>query len=327
MNIDKVSKIRRRILSISILCLSALFLILLSPILLFLGLLISVFSKYSTLINAILFLYGYVYYELLGVAALGLNWLFDRKDTKFLENTRKIQTWWSNGLLSLGQRIYNLDFKVTGIAHIEGPSAIVMPRHTSLGDTVLPIVFFAHKRNEGLRYILKRELLVLPCLDIAGNRLPNLFIDRSGVDTNRELSLIEALLNETPQSESILIYPEGTRSSSSKRKSLAKKNPDMTAFLERWPDLLPPRTGGPITILNHNTGKDIVFLAHLGFEGSANVLDLIDGSWLDQKIHLHFWRVQFSEIPEDKEKFLFEQWDAMQRQVGKMQNDQLTSNQ
>ena len=327
MNIDKASKIRRRILSISILCLLAFLLISLSPIILSLGLLLSILTQYSSLINAILFLYGYLYFEFLGVIALTFNWLFDRKHKQFLDNTRKIQTWWSSGLLGLGRLIYRLDFHVTGIEQVEGPSAIMMPRHTSLADTVLPIIFFAHKRNQGLRYILKKELLILPCLDIAGNRLPNLFVDRSGSNTIRELGMIKTLLDETPESESILIYPEGTRSSPAKRKSLAKKNPDMVSFLNRWPDLLPPRTGGPLTILKANTGKDIVFLAHVGFEGSASAVDLIDGSWVNQQIYLHFWRIPFYKIPEDKEKFLFEQWDLMQHHVNKMQTNQLTSNQ
>ena len=327
MNIDKVSKIRRRILSISILFLLTFFLVFFAPIILPLALLLSAVTRYPSIINALLFLYGYLYFEVYGVVRLGLNWLFDRKDNKFLENTRNIQTWWSSGLLRLGRRLYHLDFQVSGTDQIEGPSAIVLPRHTSLGDTVLPIAFFAHKRDEGLRYVLKRELLIIPCLDIAGNRLPNLFVDRSGLDTAKELELIENLVKDTPKSESILLYPEGTRSSPAKRKSLAKKNPNMLGLLERWPDLLPPRKGGPLTILEANTEKDVVFLAHTGFEGSASILDLIDGSWLYQKIHLHFWRIRFSEIPKDKQNFLFQQWDLMQRHVIQMQNDQLTSSQ
>ena len=320
MNNDKVQKIRRRALSISIIFLLAVSLIVLSPILLSIGLLMSVITRYSSFINALLFLYGYVFFEMIGVIALALSWLRDRGTENFLENTRKIQTWWSSGLLNLGCRIYKLNFQVTGSQQIEGPSAILMPRHTSIGDTVLPIIFFAHKRNEGLRYILKKELLILPCLDIAGNRLPNLFVDRSGQDTKRELLLIEDLLNTTNIKESILIYPEGTRSSSKKRKSIAQKHPEMADLLDRWPDLLPPRKGGPLTILNTNTEKDIVFLAHVGFEGSASLIDLINGSWMNQRIHLHFWRIPFSEIPEDKEKFLFDQWDNMQNQIEKLKS-------
>ena len=101
----------------------------------------------------------------------------------------------------------------------------------------------------------------------------------------------------------------------------------MNSLLVRWPSLLPPRTGGPLTLLETNKGKDIVFMAHLGFEGSANLEDLINGSWLNQTILMHFWRVPFAEIPEDKETFLYQQWDVMQRQLNRMHDDQLTSSQ
>ena len=327
MNISQFSTFHRRLISISILVILTLIFVPLSPLLLTTVFVVSKLTPYSSLIHALLFFYGYLFFECIGVLALTKNWLIDRKKENFLVKTRNIQNWWGSGLLKLGKSIYKLDFQLSGEESIYGPSAILMPRHTSLGDTVLPIVFFAHNRNEGLRYILKKELLMLPCLDIAGNRLPNLFIDRSGQDTSRELNSIANLLQNTPDRESLLIYPEGTRSSQSKRDSIRRKNPAMNAVLERWPNLLPPRTGGPLTLLEANSGKDVVFMAHVGFEGSANLVDLINGSWLNQTILMHFWRVPFAQIPEDKESFLYQQWDLMQLQLNQMQANQLTSSQ
>ena len=98
-------------------------------------------------------------------------------------------------------------------------------------------------------------------------------------------------------------------------------------MLERWPSLLPPKTGGPLTLLEANTSKDIVFMAHLGFEGSADLGNLINGSWLNQTIRMHFWRVPFDQIPEDKKSFLYEQWDLMQYKLNRMQAAQTTSSQ
>ena len=327
MNISQLKTFQRRLTSISVLVLLTLIFLPLSPFLIPAVFLISKITRYSSLIHALLFFYGYLFFECMGVLALTKNWLMDRREKDFLIKTRNIQNWWGSGLLKLGKSIYKLEFQVSGEESICGPSAILMPRHTSLGDTVLPIVFFGQKRNEGLRYILKKELLMLPCLDIAGNRLPNLFIDRSGQDTSRELNSIVKLLENTPDGESLLIYPEGTRSSQSKRDSIRRKNPRMNSLLERWPSLLPPRTGGPLTLLKTNAGKDVVFMAHLGFEGSASLEDLINGSWLNQAILIHFWRVPFAQIPEDKETFLYQQWDVMQRQLNRMQDDQPTSSQ
>ena len=69
-------------------------------------------------------------------------------------------------------------------------------------------------------------------------------------------------------------------------------------------------------MLKANPGKDLVFLAHAGFEGSADIHDLLGGGWLNQKVHLHFWRVPYSEIPtENVQDFLFAEWDKMQATV------------
>ena len=68
-------------------------------------------------------------------------------------------------------------------------------------------------------------------------------------------------------------------------------------------------------MLEANPGKDVVFLAHTGFEGSASLTDLINGSWRHQQVKLHFWRVPFAEIPSDYKSFIFSAWDEMQRQV------------
>ena len=327
MNISTFKTFQRRLVSISVLGLLTLIFVPLSPFLTPAVFVISKVTRYTSLIHALLFFYGYLFFEFMGVLALTNNWFVDRKKKNFLIKTRKIQNWWSSGLLKLGKSIYKLEFQIFGEESISGPSAILMPRHTSLGDTVLPIIFFGQKRKEGLRYILKRELLMFPCLDIAGNRLPNLFIDRSGQDTSRELNSIANLLQNTPDGESLLIYPEGTRNSLSKRDSIRRKNPSMNSMLERWPSLLPPKTGGPLTLLEANTSKDIVFMAHLGFEGAADLGDLINGSWLNQTIRMHFWRVPFDQIPEDKKSFLYEQWDLMQYKLNRMQADQTTSSQ
>jgi hypothetical protein len=59
---------------------------------------------------------------------------------------------------------------------------IVFLRYASVADTLLPAVFLANPNGLKLRYVLKHELLLDPCLDIVGNRLPNSFVQRSAGD-------------------------------------------------------------------------------------------------------------------------------------------------
>ena len=59
-----------------------------------------------------------------------------------------------------------------------GP-VVLMMRHASLVDTLLPTVLVLRRHRIRLRYVLKRELLWDPALDLAGNVLPNYFLDRA----------------------------------------------------------------------------------------------------------------------------------------------------
>ena len=160
-------------------------------------------------------------------AYFGLGYVIENTPTTSTI-TNALQYWWANGLLQLGISIYKLDIVITGQAAIYGPTALVAARHTSIGDTVLPMMYFAKTRNEGMRYILKQELTVMPCLDIAGHRLPNLFVDRSGVDTEAELNAVRQLTRHASERENIMVYPEGTRFTPQKASRLKRTKPELS---------------------------------------------------------------------------------------------------
>ena len=108
-------------------------------------------------------------------------------ETRTHGQNRDIQFWWAQSLFNMGKRLYQLRIEVTGTEALAGNSALLLSRHSSMGDTVLPLLFFGKQRSEGLRYVLKQELRYLPCLDIGGHRLPNVFVDRSGTDSAKAL--------------------------------------------------------------------------------------------------------------------------------------------
>ncbi len=310
--------LKRRITSLTALVIITLPLVVSAPVLLLIAVLLSLLPQFRSLPHALLFALGFLYYECIGVARLTWVWLWHRNKPDYLARNQHIQYWWAGGLLRLGMKIYALELEISGAEDITGPSALVIARHTSIADTVLPMLYFAEHRREGLRYILKQELTIMPCLDIAGHRLPNLFVDRSGIDTERELQAVMALTRAASEKESILIYPEGTRFTAAKQQRLLATKPELREQIERWPGLLPPRLGGVSAMLSANPGKDVVFLAHTGFEGSASLHDLVNGSWRHQRVRLHFWRVPFAEIPDDHKQFVFSNWDKMQHLIEEM---------
>ena len=69
-----------------------------------------------------------------------------------------------------------------------GPIVLFM-NHASVIDTLLPVELVCRRHGMRLRYVLKKELLVDPCLDIVGLRVPNHFLDREAADGSLELML------------------------------------------------------------------------------------------------------------------------------------------
>ncbi len=287
------------------------------PVLLILAILLSLLPATRGALATFCFLYGYLWCEVAGLLACFYAWVRHRRGQPFLDSTYRIQAWWTNTLKSLAERLFRLRFSFENVAALNGPAAVVIPRHSSIADTIIPMACYALPRKLRMRYVLKRELLIDPCLDVAGNRLPNLFINRQSADGERARAEVAELMKDITAEEGALIYPEGTRYSRRKHQALVHKfasNPDMQAQLRRWPLLLPPRLGGTMAMLQANPGKDVLFCAHSGFEGSSHFSNLINGSWLSANVKIFFWRVRYAEIPRDPgelKDWLFSQWDTM----------------
>ena len=312
---------QRRLLTLSSLVLVSVLAVVLLPVMVFLTVLVSVLPKFRTAPQAITFIYGFLLHEWAGLARF--IWVLLRyPKSKHMDKNREIQFWWAQRLFDMGRRLYHLRIEVTGTEALTGNCALVLCRHSSMGDTVLPLLYFGKARKEGLRYVLKQELQYLPCLDIGGHRLPNVFVDRSGTDSAKAIEDVSNLIASAGENESVLIYPEGTRFTQKKHDQLRAKHPRLEPQLDRWPNLLPLRLGGVTGMLAANPGKDLVFLAHAGFEGSADLNDLLGGGWLNQRVRLHFWRIPFSELPKENiEEFLFKEWDKMQSTVTSLLDD------
>jgi 1-acyl-sn-glycerol-3-phosphate acyltransferase len=275
------------------------------------------------------FITAFLWCETLGILASAWIWLRHGRAAggpdaePWLAANYALQSWWCGALKRSAQALFRLRFEVEGADVLGGDGVLMMLRHCSIGDTMIPIVFYADARDRRLRFVLKRELLLDPCLDIVGNRLPNYFADRSATDTDREVEGVRALTADLGVEEGVLIYPEGTRFTPAKRAAVLRRLEEKgrTDALERArgrPNLLPPRPGGPLGLLAANPGRDVVFCAHTGFEGSADFARLFNGSWLDTVVRIRFWRVPYAEIPEDDEgrrRFLDAQWDRMSAEV------------
>jgi 1-acyl-sn-glycerol-3-phosphate acyltransferase len=272
--------------------------------------------------RARLFLFAIVFlsYELGGLAAAGLLWLASLSWPGFAGARAaaahaRLQTWWANGLYRAAARVFRLTLEVEGAdAVVPGP-LVVLIRHASLADTLLPAVVLG-SRGLRLRYVLKRELLWDPCLDVVGQRLPNAFIRRGGGESEVELARIAALGRDLGAAEGVLIYPEGTRFTAEKRaraleRIAASGRPELLARAHALTAVLPPRTAGVLALLGTNTQADVLLVAHTGLEGLASVADLLRLGASPRNIRVRLWRVPRASIPLERDarvRWLYDEW-------------------
>jgi 1-acyl-sn-glycerol-3-phosphate acyltransferase len=215
------------------------------------------------------------------------------------------------------ERLFSLRFTVEGDELVRPGPLLVLVRHSSIVDTIIPGVFIANRHLVELKYVLKKELLADPCLDIAGNWLPNHFVSRDGTDTEGEIAKVRELKEGLTANQGVLLYPEGTRFTSGKRqRSLERLKADPVAHerASRLVHLLLPRPGGTLALLEAAPACDVLFVGHSGLEGFSSFKEIWSGRLTGRSIHIRFWREKAESIPTTREErlaWLQHGWERM----------------
>jgi 1-acyl-sn-glycerol-3-phosphate acyltransferase len=322
----------RRALTISGCLLIWLLLIAFFPLLLVAGAIIDLWRGVWVITRCVLFFPFYFSCEVFGIIASFVIWLASGVwggggRERFLDWNFALQRWWANALCRGALRIFRISIEVEGADELRDGPVIVFLRHASVADTLLPAVFIANPNGLRLRYVLKRELLLDPCLDIVGNRLPNSFVRRNSGDSYR----VVELMSDLGPRDGVIIYPEGTRFTEAKRERIfeehARKGETYLCEKARaLRNVLPPRLGGPLNLLEHNDEADVVFCAHSGFDGVVNLRDFLRGSLVGRIVRVRFWRVPFASIPRTREartEWLFENWARVDEWVGRQKDNEV----
>ncbi len=278
--------------------------------------------------RALVFLSVYFLCEAFGIIAAAALWTGHTiggrwTPAQYQRRNFRLQCLWASTLHHTLQATFSLTTEVRGTEVVRRGPYILFPRHVSTGDTILPAAIISDPFGVVLRYVLKRELLWDPCLDIVGHRLRNVFVARNSDRSAEEIAHVAELADDLGTDEGVLIYPEGTRFSESKRRRAidrleAQGERRLASMASAMKNVLPPRLGGPLALIRRNRGADVVFLAHRGFEGIKALSDLFDGSMIGRAIQVELWRVPSGEIPQDiadLRVWLYEQWQRVDRWV------------
>ena len=224
---------------------------------------------------------------------------------------------WGNLLWDSARVIFRLRIEIEGLELARPGPILILSRHASIIDNLLPSQLFSRAHGMTLRYVIKRELLMDPALDIAGSWLPNHFVDREAKDPEAEIEALRRLGSGLTKNDGLLIFPEGSRFTKEKQQraltSLAKRNPRFHRHVAGLLHLMPPHPGGALAMLEASSA-DVVLLAHHGFDGFAQIKDIWAGGMVGKLVRVRVRRVPFNEIPEGRghrTEWLFKVWQEM----------------
>jgi len=283
---------------------------------------VGVFRRCSfVILRLLMFFWAYLGTELAGLIGSAAIYLLARGNVKRREDLFfRLQCWWGDTMFRWICRCLSLSASIEGDEQILPGPVLVFIRHASIIDVILPVAFLSKPKGLRLRYVFKRELLVDPCVDVAGHASPNYFIDRTG-DAEQELASVRKLAENLGE-EGVLLYPEGTRFTERKKRialeRLGKAHPELVPVAETFKYCLPPKLGGALTLLDAAPQADLLIIAHRGLEGMANITDLFSGSVVGKHVKIHVWRVRAADIPEGdaRRRWLFDWWKRVDDFVG-----------
>ena len=203
------------------------------------------------------FLFG----ELRGIAGLTAIYVvtggpLGRRSLRRRRLVYDLRIHWARSHLGGIRALFGLTFEVEGLEHAGPGPVLIFIRHASIIDNALPDAVIGHAHGLGLRFILKRELQMLPTIDIGGRWVPTNFVRRASSDPAGEIASLRGLAHDLGEGEGILVYPEGTRHTPEKlaraQELIAERQPAIAPLADRLRNLLPPRLGGPLALLEES---------------------------------------------------------------------------
>ena len=213
-----------------------------------------------------------------GVLRAFALWLAGRVDDR--DAHYALMARWSTSLMTAMRRTTGLTPRIEGLEQLTPGNAIVLSRHASLGDSLLSGWALTEEAQLRPRYVLKKELLYDPCLDVVGLRVPNHFLDRGAGDGGEELDALRSLATGIGDGDVAVIFAEGTRSNDRKRAraldKIADRDPERAQRMRPLRHLLPPRPAGSMALLDGAPDADVVLVWHTGFDGLDTFAGMID---------------------------------------------------
>ncbi len=230
--------------------------------------------------------------------------------------------WWSGRHLTSLRRFAGIRWFVENPAEVVDANAIVLARHASHADALLPLLLFGNVGGHHLRYTLKDDLQWSPAMDIVGNLLPHVFVDRSPGPESPLWDRIRHLATGVDDDTVTVIFPEGTfytpQQLDRAATRIAQTRPDLEAAARSLRHLLPPRPAGTHALLEGAPDADLVLVSHEGMETFGDLASIRANLPLADPVRVRLWRIDRAAVPADEDAFvtwLLDRWIDMDQWI------------
>jgi 1-acyl-sn-glycerol-3-phosphate acyltransferase len=271
-------------------------------------------------VRLVAMLWWFLLGELYGLLGLLSIWIASggRDSPRRRDRVYRLKRRWLGSHLRGIRKVFGLRLQSEGL-ELAGPGPVlVMTRHASIIDNTLPDVVIGGAHGIGFRFVIKRELQMLPTIDIGGRWVPTLFVRRASGDTSAELEKMRALTLNMSARDGLLLYPEGTRWTAEKlaraQAIIAERQPEIAPLAARLRYVLPPRLGGTVKLLDSARDCDVVLFGHHGLDGFEYISDIWSGGLIGTTVKLKFWRFPAAEVPSDRDeliRWLYARWQEL----------------
>lgn len=145
---------------------------------------------------------------------------------------------WARLLIWAASAICGLKYEIEGLENLPPQNGVVLSKHQSAWETLMLFLIFPKAV-----YVLKQELLKIPCFGWCLARYHHIAIDRSQRRAAM-VSLLKQGLQRLAEGHWVIIFPEGTRVAPGERRRYASSG-----------GILAERAGVPVIPVAHNAGE------------------------------------------------------------------------